>query len=96
MDENFSLKWNNFKTNIVANFGQLRNNGSFKDVTLVSDDQHTISAHRVVLSASSEYFNNILSNNFHSHPMLCLEGVSFEELGNVVDYIYYGEIQVST
>ena len=92
MAEKFSLKWNDFQSNVISVFSQLRTKSSFQDVTIVSDDRKQVSAHRVVLSACSVYFNDILSQNTHSHPLLCLEGINFSELSNVIDYIYYGEL----
>ena len=94
MAEKFSLKWNDFQSNVISVFSQLRTESSFQDVTIVSDDRKQVSAHRVVLSACSVYFNDILSQNTHSHPLLCLEGINFSELSNVIDYIYYGELQI--
>ena len=70
MSENFSLRWTEFQVNASNSFRKLRNTEDFFDVTLVSDDQKQISAHKVVLSASSEYFKNVLRGNTHSHPML--------------------------
>ena len=48
----------------------------------------------MVLVACSEYFNDILSQNTHSHPLLCLDGINFSELNNVLDYIYNGEVNI--
>ena len=53
-----------------------------------------IFAHRVVLTASSGYFNDVLSQNSHSHPLLCLDGINFSELNNILDFIYNGELQI--
>ena len=94
MAEKFCLKWNDFQTNINNSFRKLRCADDFYDVTLVSDDQKQVSAHKVVLSASSEYFKNILKSNKHSHPLLCLNGVNSKDLNNILDYMYNGEIQV--
>ena len=94
MSEKFCLKWNDFQTNVTKSFGQLRNEDDFFDVTLVSDNKQQVSAHKVVLSSCSDYFKSILKQNKHSHPLLCLEGISFSELENVLDYIYNGEIQI--
>ena len=41
--EKYSLKWNDFQTNISASFKKLRNKSEFYDVTLVSDDQKQVS-----------------------------------------------------
>ena len=94
MSEKFSLKWNDFQSNISKTFSSLRTEEEFFDVTLVSDDQHQVSAHRVVLSACSQYFKNILKNNRHSNPLLCLDGVTSSDLQFVLDYIYHGEVQI--
>jgi len=94
MSENFCLKWNDFHSNISKSFNQLRYEDDFYDVTLVSDDQDQISAHKVVLSASSEYFKNILRKYKHPNPLLCLEGINSIELKNILDYLYNGEIKI--
>ena len=94
MSEKFSLKWNDFHSNVSKSFSIFRNEDYLKDVTLVSDDHNKISAHKLVLSASSEYFKDIFKNNGHSHPLLCLEGISSTDLGNIMDYIYNGEVQI--
>ena len=94
MAEKFCLKWNDFQANVTSSFRKLRQADDFYDVTLVSDDQKQVSAHKVVLSASSEYFKKILVANKHAHPLLCLSGINSAELNNILDYLYNGEIQI--
>ena len=94
MTEKYCLKWNDFQTNVTKSFSKLRNEDDFFDVTLVSDDKQQVSAHKLVLSSCSDYFKSILRQSKHSHPILCLEGISSSELNNVLDYIYNGEIQL--
>ena len=65
------------------------------DVTIVADDHKQISAHKLVLSACSEYFRNIFQNNSkHAHPLLCLDGISSTDVENILDYMYNGEIKI--
>ena len=92
--EKFCLKWNDFQLNASKSFGVLRREKDFFDVTLVSDDEVQVSAHKVVLSACSSFFKSILKNNPHSHPLLYLGGVSSENLSFIMDYIYQGEVQI--
>ena len=94
MSEKFSLQWKDYNQNAVKFFSSLRHQEDFYDVTLVGDDQEQFSAHKVVLSACSEYFANVLKKNKHSHPLLCLEGISSNELKSLLDYIYSGEAQI--
>lgn len=63
-------------------------------ITLVSDDQRQISAHKLVLSSCSGYFKTILKQNKHENLLLCLEGISCTDLQQVLDYIYLGEVQI--
>ena len=94
MNDKFCLKWNDFKSNASKTFGLLRDEDFLQDVTLVGDDNSQIEAHKVVLSACSEYFKDIFKNNKHSHPLLCLEGVTSAEVKNILDYIYNGEVNI--
>ena len=95
--EKFNLKWNDFASNVHKSFQNLRQEVDFFDVTLVGDDFKHVTAHKVVLSSSSEYFKKIFSNNkkyFQSHAFICLEGLNQSDLNNILDYIYHGEIQI--
>ena len=95
--EKFSLKWNDFSSNVHKSFQNLRREEDFFNITLVGDDSKHVTAHKLVLASSSEYFKNFFSNNkkyFQSHAMICLEGLNQGDLNNVLDYIYNGEIQI--
>ena len=94
MSEKFCLKWNDFDTNVTNSFRKLRTEDDFYDVTLVSSDYKQVSAHRLVLSTCSDYFRNILTHSKHSNPLLCLEGITSNEISQVLDYIYNGELQI--
>ena len=95
MGEKFSLKWNDYLVNVTKKFSSLRNEEEFSDVTLVSSDKRQVSAHKVVLSSSSDYFKTILqSNNKSKDIILCLENINHEELNNVLDYVYNGEVNI--
>ena len=92
--EKFNLKWNDFLLNISKSFGIIRKEEDFFDVTLVCDDEQILSAHKVVLSASSDFFRSILRKADHAKPMIYLNGVSAKEFHNILDYIYEGEVQL--
>ena len=94
MSERFSLKWSDFQSVVSQSFSVLRQEADFYDVTLVIDDHTQISAHKLVLSASSDLFKSILRKNHLSHPLLYLSGVDSTSLGFVLDYIYQGEVEI--
>ena len=94
--EKYQLRWKSFVNNLTNTFHDLRADNDFCDVTLVGDDRALVPAHRLVLLSSSEYFKNILKQKqSNSQLVLCLEGVSFNEINNMLDYIYNGEVQIS-
>ena len=94
MAEKFCLKWNDFTTNTTKTFGLLRKEDFLQDVTLVGEDNHQVAAHKLVLSSCSEYFKNIFKNNKHSRPLLCLEGITSQDLDNILNYIYEGVVNI--
>jgi len=55
----------------------------------------TINAHRVVLSACSPYFRQVLSNlSQWQHPVVILKDIKYEELSGIVEFIYHGEVSI--
>ena len=54
----FCIKWTNYQSNIVNSVGKLKNEDEFVDVTLVCEEQ-SIWAHKVILSACSDYFKQV-------------------------------------
>ena len=94
MSEKFNLSWNDFKDSVSGSFKILRDEKDFFDVTLVTDDEISIEAHKVVLSASSPFFKNMLRKSQKSHPLVYLSGVHSRDLQFVMDYVYQGQIQI--
>merc|ERR1712106_769705 len=54
-----------------------------------------IQAHKVILSACSPFFRNILRHNPHQHPLLYLKGVKYREVLSVLNFMYVGEVNVA-
>ena len=92
--QKFCLKWNDFQKNIDSAFGSLRKDEYFSDVTLASEDGEQIEAHKVVLAASSPFFQNLLKKNKHAHPLIVMRGVKSEDLVAILDFLYYGETNI--
>ena len=89
--EKFCLKWNDFESNISGAFRELRDEKDFFDVTLACDDNQ-IKAHKVIISACSPFFRNVLRQNPHQHPLLYMRGVNFTDLQSVLTFMYQGEV----
>ena len=91
MTENLKIKCNDFKENTVAAFQSLSADKDFADVTLVCEDGHQVGAHKVILAASSPFFQNLLKRNQHPHPLIFMRNVSSENLEAIIDFLYHGE-----
>jgi hypothetical protein len=87
--EKFCLKWNDFQNNIISSYQELRKELDFSDVTLVCEEDHQVEAHKIILTACSPFFSNILKRNKHPHPMLYMRGMKAKDLVAIVDFIYH-------
>ncbi|XP_064081696.1 broad-complex core protein isoforms 1/2/3/4/5-like [Macrobrachium nipponense] len=93
-DMQFCLRWNNFGTTMTAALHSLHEGGDFVDVTLAADGMQ-LKAHKLVLSACSPYFRDILRNNPCQHPVIILREVPIEDLEAVLAFMYEGQVNVS-
>jgi len=95
MTENkFCLHWTDYETNMTVAMKDLREEKDFFDLTIACEDAQ-IQAHKVILSACSPFFRNLLRCNPHQHPLLYLKGVKFKELLGILDFMYNGEVNVA-
>ena len=94
MSEKLCLQWNDFKENATSSFGSLREDNDFDDVTLACEDGKQFEAHKVILSSSSPFFQNILRRNKHAHPLIYMRGIKSEDLVAIINFLYCGEANV--
>ena len=89
------IKWNDFKDNAINEIANLRAHTDFTDVTLASADGKQIDAHKVILSSCSPFFKRMLKRTSkHQHPLLFMRGLKASQLKTVIDFIYYGEVNI--
>jgi len=92
--EKYCLRWNDFESNISSAFRDIRQEEEFFDVTVACNEEQ-LQAHKVILSACSPFFKEVLRRNQHQYPVLYLRGVSFKDLEAVIDFMYHGEANVA-
>jgi len=93
--DKFCLKWSEFETNIREFFRDLREDQNQFDVTLATDDEYQIQAHKLILSAGSKFFCNIMTQTKHPNPFIYLKGIKREQIENILDFLYNGETNVA-
>ena len=93
--DKIQMKWKQFHSKTIDSLRRLREDSDYYDVTLVSDDQKQVHAHKFLLSSASGYFRNILrKGDYNERYYIGLEGTSFEEINGILDYIYFGELML--
>ncbi|XP_067003418.2 uncharacterized protein [Anabrus simplex] len=92
--QHYCLKWNNYQSHVAEIFVQLLLAESMVDVTLCVEGEK-IYAHRIVLSACSPYFQDILSNTEDSHPIIILSEMNSEDIKSIIEFVYRGELNVT-
>ena len=94
MSEKFCVQWNDYSDSVKEGFKTLKTNSDFSDVTLACEDGQQIDAHKVVLVSTSPFFHNLLKRNNHPHPLIYMKGFKFEDLSAIIDFLYFGEVDV--
>jgi len=92
-EEQFCLRWNDFQQCIKSTFQGLREERDFMDVT-ISCDGEQVKAHKVILSACSDTFRNLLKKNPAQNPVIVLWDVTPRDLTSILDFMYQGEVNV--
>ena len=91
MSEKLCLQWNDFQDNIKSAFGKLREDNDFADVTLACEDGQQVEAHKVILAASSPFFQKLLGRHKHVHPLIYMRGMKSDDLLAIIDFLYHRE-----
>ncbi|KAL0851852.1 hypothetical protein ABMA28_000150 [Loxostege sticticalis] len=93
MPEQFSLRWNDFHSNLSQSFHALLEGEDLVDVTLAAGGQY-VHAHKLILSVCSPYFKELFKMNPCEHPIVILKDVAHQELRQLLQFMYKGEVHV--
>lgn len=89
----FSLRWNNYVSHVTEAFNILRFENDLVDVTLCCDGGK-IKAHKMLLSACSNYFKQIFKENPCQHPVIIFRNFKYEDLNAIINFMYHGEVNI--
>ena len=93
-EKDLILTWANYNQKLSQAFRRYLDSQLFCNVTL-SAEGRTVKCHQEILSACSNWFENILSSvENYQHPIILLKDVSFIELEYIVNFMYSGEVVV--
>jgi hypothetical protein len=77
-------------SNKVNTLNDLRLNQLLCDCTIKTEDNKNFLVHRIILSASSEYFRALFTNGMAdtNQEMIKINGIDSETMGLIIDWIY--------
>ena len=90
--QNFCLKWNLHTSNLIRNLTEMVSSQQIVDVTHACDGS-SIKAHKIILSACSNYFKELFLANPCKHPIVILKDIKINEMRAIVDFMYKGEAE---
>uniref|UniRef100_A0A023F2A3 Uncharacterized protein n=1 Tax=Triatoma infestans TaxID=30076 RepID=A0A023F2A3_TRIIF len=92
--QQFCLRWHNYQNSLLSSLPQLLDWDDLTDVTLYAGGC-SIKAHRIVLSACSQYFKSIFKElQPMQHPVIVVPGAEFSDLSALVTFMYNGEVNI--
>lgn len=71
----------------------LRFENDLVDVTLCCDGGK-IKAHKMLLSACSNYFRQIFKENPCQHPVIIFRNFKYDDLNAIINFMYHGEVNI--
>ena len=91
--EKFSLIWNDYNSHLSELMRGMLKRTDLSDVTLVCDES-SFKVHKVVLSACSEVFTEIIKQTPGSNSVIYLRGIPAKQMEILVEFMYLGEAQM--
>ena len=89
----YNLDWDSHSDYLRNMLHEMRKKDDMTDVTLVCDDKKQIKAHKIILSACSSVFKNIIGE--HTFPIIYLRGIQQQEIESILEFMYLGEATLS-
>lgn len=91
------FNWEFFSDHVLKFYTSTYNDPTLADVTLVSDDNIAVSAHKFILSSASPVLRKFFTSSPSSAPQcLFMFGLSNNVLRSILEFIYTGETMVKS
>ena len=90
------IRMEHFQKNTNEMLKIMRGMEEFCDVTLISDDDKRVRAHKIVLASSSTIFRDLFQSDEEEdgYQVIHIKGVQSGFLTSMIDLIYKGETKV--
>jgi len=86
----YNLNWHTYSDHLREMLHNMRKSEDLTDVTLVCDDMRQFKAHKIVLSACSTVFKNIIDSLPLNSSVIYLRGIQHQEIESILEFMYLG------
>ncbi|XP_045590748.2 broad-complex core protein isoforms 1/2/3/4/5 [Procambarus clarkii] len=93
-DRMLVLSWKNHSSTFSSVISTLREKENYTDVTVACEGKF-YPAHKLVLAACSEYFEEIFQQTSCKHPVIVLKDITCKDVNALFSYMYQGVASVS-
>ena len=95
--EKVQFNWEFFSDHVLKSYTSTYNDPTLADVTLVSDDNIAVSAHKFILSSASPVLRKFFTGCPNSNTQcLFMFGLSNNVLRSILEFVYTGETMVKS
>merc|ERR1712133_178456 len=88
--EKYNLNWPTYSDHLREMLHEMMKSNELTDVTLVCDDKRQYKAHKIVLSACSSVFKNIINDLPQNNSVIYLRGIQHQEMESILEFMYSG------
>merc|ERR1712133_34542 len=88
--EKYNQNWHTYSDHLREMLHDMMKSDELTDVTLVCDDKIQLKAHKIVLSACSSVFKNILSSLPQNSSVIYFKGIQHQEMESILEFMYLG------
>ena len=96
-DKSLILRSNHASKDFLSKLQACRQNNHFTDITLVTEDGHRITAHKILLSCVSPYFQMMFCGNLKESECaeVTMKNVNYNALTQIIDFFYSGVLKIT-
>ncbi|XP_065212800.1 uncharacterized protein LOC135840283 [Planococcus citri] len=88
------IKWNSYQINMQNTLPLLLDGDKFVDVTLACEGKF-LKCHKLILSACSIYFDELLSQATSQYPIIFMKDMKFWQIQAIIEFMYRGEVNIA-
>ena len=88
--EQVNLVWDNYADHLRVFLHELKNSNELTDVTLVCEDKKQFKAHKIILTANSPFFKDMIGEISNTNLLIYIRGVHSYEMESILEFIYLG------